>query len=157
MAISVELGPGTRLEAPSMSREICVGNPAAPANELLFHHRDVSRRAAEGGGAQSQERERNLLQRRAGSITGCGCGAGGSLLWRAQSILPHLRTVRRTARGLWFSLPAATVGPLKWPCRDGGRAGRFFSQRSANSLRVPIRAAGDIGSQRSAGSHDVLI
>jgi hypothetical protein len=44
--------------------EALVGQPAAPSNDLVPHHRDVRGWASEGGGAQSQEERHQLEQRR---------------------------------------------------------------------------------------------
>src|SRR5208282_971078 len=83
--------------------EIRGGNPAAPPNELLFHHRDMGCRTTEGGRAQSQERERDLLQLSAGNPASRSTRVGGTFCWRHQRVLLHLRTVWRTARGSWSS------------------------------------------------------
>lgn len=61
---------GNQIGGPEHVEKIRMGNPAAPPNKFLFHHGDVGGGAAECGRAQSQERERNLLELSAGGVAG---------------------------------------------------------------------------------------
>jgi hypothetical protein len=46
---------------PQHVKEFRMGNPAAPLDELLFHHRDMCCRSAERDRAQAQERQSDWL------------------------------------------------------------------------------------------------
>src|SRR3954454_11566341 len=83
MAISVELGPGIKLAAPSLSKKLLVREPVPATHKLLFHHGDVRGRPAKSNGAQLQEDERQLGKPDFLSVTLCR-----RHLWRSE--LPAL-------------------------------------------------------------------
>ena len=70
--------PRDEIGSPQHIEEVSMGNPGATPNELLFHHRDVRRRAAECDNAELQERLRDPRQGRfVRAVVGVGVGVRG--------------------------------------------------------------------------------
>ena len=58
------VGAGDEVGGAEQVEELLARQPAAPADDLVLHHRDVRRGAAEGRRAQPQEEPRQLAERR---------------------------------------------------------------------------------------------